>query len=54
MRGECIKQRLASIDCCRVAADATGDGIVNVSDAILILNVLIDADPEPVECELAD
>ncbi len=40
--------------CCRVAADATGDGIVNVSDAILILNVLIDADPEPVECELAD
>ena len=40
--------------CCRVAADATGDGIVNVSDAILILNVLINAEPEPVDCELAD
>ena len=40
--------------CCRVAADATGDGIVNVSDAILILNVLINAEPEPVDCDLRD
>ncbi len=40
--------------CCRAAADATGDGIVNVNDAIRILNVLIDAEPIPVDCESED
>lgn len=40
--------------CCRAAADATGDGIVNVNDAVRILNVLIDAEPIPVDCESQD
>ena len=40
--------------CCRAAADATGDGIVNVNDAVRILNVLIDAKPIPVDCDSED
>ena len=40
--------------CCRTAADANGDGIVNVNDAVLILNVLIDAEPTAVDCDSVD
>ena len=40
--------------CCRAAADANEDGIVNVNDAVLILNVLIDAEPISVDCQLTD
>ena len=40
--------------CCRAAADANEDGIVNVNDAVLILNVLIDAEPTAVDCDLTD
>ena len=40
--------------CCRAAADANEDGIVNVNDAVLILNALIDAEPTSVDCELTD
>ena len=40
--------------CCRAAADANEDGIVNVNDAVLILTVLIDADPISVDCQLTD
>ena len=40
--------------CCRTAADANQDGIVNVNDAVLILNVLIDAEPTAVDCDSVD
>ena len=40
--------------CCRAAADATGDGIVNVNDAIRILNVLINAEPVEIDCSPDD
>lgn len=36
--------------CCRAAADVNDDGIVNVLDAVRILNVLIDAEPVPIDC----